>query len=152
MFLIEAINLDYNFYLGRIDRIYVNKDGEFFLATGVPSKTPKEPQVIDTSLDIGTLEIPPYTFDVSQVVVKLTPHKRYRMIDISSIDDRLAVVENYTSLSLLETETKNLTIRDAQTGLDRFKSGFFVDNFSSVLLVVLDNKTTSVPLMVIMGI
>ena len=128
----RAINLDYNFYLGRIDRIYVNKDGEFFLATGVPSKTPKEPQVIDTSLDIGTLEIPPYTFDVSQVVVKLTPHKRYRMIDISSIDDRLAVVENYTSLSLLETETKNLTIRDAQTGLDRFKSGFFVDNFSSV--------------------
>ena len=54
------------------------------------------------------------------------------MVDIAQLEDRLTSVENYTALSLLETETKNLTIRDSQTGLDRFKSGFFVDNFRSV--------------------
>ena len=128
----KAINLDYNFYLGRIDRIYLNKDGEFFLAEGVPSKEPKEPQVIDGSLDVGTITLPPYVFRTEDVEVILTPHKRYRMIDISQLEDRITSVENYTALSLLETETKNLTIRDAQTGLDRFKSGFFVDNFRSI--------------------
>ena len=128
----KAINLDYNFYLGRIDRIYLNKDGEFFLAEGVPSKQPKEPQVIDGSLDVGTIALPPYVFKTEDVQVVLTPHKRYRMIDISQLEDRITSVENYTALTLLETETKNLTIRDAQTGLDRFKSGFFVDNFRSI--------------------
>ena len=128
----KAINLDYNFYVGRIDRLYLNKDGEFFLAEGVASKTPKEPQVVDTSLDVGTIDIPPYTYKVDDVEVVLTPHKRYRMVDIAQLEDRLTSVENYTALSLLETETKNLTIRDSQTGLDRFKSGFFVDNFRSV--------------------
>ena len=128
----KLINLDYNFYLGRIDRIYLNKDGEFFLAEGVPSKQPKEPQVIDGSLDVGTIALPPYVFKTEDVQVVLTPHKRYRMIDISQLEDRITSVENYTALTLLETETKNLTIRDAQTGLDRFKSGFFVDNFRSI--------------------
>ena len=40
-------------------------------------------------------------------------------------------LENYTTLSLLETDTKNLSIKDPNTGLDKFKSGFFVDNFTS---------------------
>jgi hypothetical protein len=34
-------------------------------------------------------------------------------------------------MSLLEMDTKNLKITDAETGLDRFKSGFFVDSFDS---------------------
>ena len=37
-------------------------------------------------------------------------------------------MEYYTRLSLLETDTANLNITDAN-GLNRFKSGFFVDNF-----------------------
>ena len=86
----------------------------------------------DGSLDVGTITVPPYVFKTDDVEVVLTPHKRYRMIDISQLEDRITSVENYTALSLLETETKNLTIRDSQTGLDRFKSGFFVDNFRSV--------------------
>ena len=89
----KAINLDYNFYVGRIDRLYLNKDGEFFLAEGVASKTPKEPQVVDTSLDVGTIDIPPYTYKVDDVEVVLTPHKRYRMVDIAQLEDRLTSVE-----------------------------------------------------------
>ena len=44
---------------------------------------------------------------------------------------RLKNVEFYTQLSLLETDTAGLVIDDAKTGLNRFKSGFFVDNFRS---------------------
>ena len=41
----------------------------------------------------------------------------------------------------METDTKNLSIRDAQTGLDRFKCGFFVYNFKSYLGGYISNRT-----------
>lgn len=128
----KSINLSYSYYLGRIDKLYVNKDGQFFINSGVPSKTPKTPNTIDNALDIATITLPPYVYTANQVKVMLSPHKRYKMRDISNLDDRLKNVEYYTSLSLLESDTKNLTLRDQQTQLDRFKCGFFVDNFKSI--------------------
>ena len=53
------------------------------------------------------------------------------MSDIGRLERRLKNVEFYTQLSLLETDTASLVIDDAKTGLNRFKSGFFVDNFRS---------------------
>ena len=53
------------------------------------------------------------------------------MADIGRLEKRVKNIEFYTQLSLLETDTASLTITDAKTGLDRFKSGFFVDNFRS---------------------
>ena len=128
----KSINLSYSYYLGRIDRFYVDKDGRFFVNSGVPSLTPKAPNDIETALDIATLYIPAYTYSEDSVKVVTSPHKRYRMKDISGLEDRLKNVEYYTSLSLLESDTKNLTIRDDTTQLDRFKCGFFVDNFKTV--------------------
>ena len=57
-------------------------------------------------------------------------YKRFRMQDIKKLDDRIKNLEYYTTLSLLEKETANFFIPDNE-GLNRFKSGFFVDNFSS---------------------
>jgi hypothetical protein len=54
------------------------------------------------------------------------------MIDIKQLENRIKNLEYYTSLSLLETNTTNLFIPDS-AGLNRFKSGFFVDNFTSLL-------------------
>ena len=54
------------------------------------------------------------------------------MKDIASIENRIKNIEYYTALSLLEVETTNMSLRDPQTNLERFKSGFFVDNFKSV--------------------
>ena len=50
------------------------------------------------------------------------------MADIGRLEKRLEQVEYYTALSLLEQDTATLQITDAN-GLNRFKSGFFVDNF-----------------------
>ena len=52
------------------------------------------------------------------------------MKDIGGLEQRIENIEFYTQLSLLETETSNLQVVDAN-GLNRFKSGFFVDNFKS---------------------
>ena len=127
----KNINLSYDYYLPRIDRIFLDKDGAFIVNKGIPSLSPKVPNSLDSSLEIGTVYLPAYLFDASSVKISLTTHKRYRMQDISSLDRRITNIEYYTSLSLLETDTQNLTIRDSTTQLDRFKCGFFVDNFKS---------------------
>ena len=127
----KNINLSYDYYLGRIDKIFLTKDGVFNRAEGVPSYDPQVPNSVDNALEIATLEMPPYLYSVDDIEVQVATHKRYQMRDIASIDTRLTNVEYYTSLSLLETETSSLTIKDPTTNLDKFKSGFFVDNFRS---------------------
>ena len=67
----------------------------------------------------------PYICDAKRdSKIKLTPHKRYTMKDIGALESRIKNLEEYTTLSLLETDTKNLSVKDANTGLDKFKSGF----------------------------
>jgi hypothetical protein len=127
----KNIVVSYDYYLGRIDKLYLNKSGEFFISSGAPSLNPQNPKDIETALEIATILMPPYVYNSNDVKVQLSTHKRYRMQDISRLEDRLKNVEYYTSLSLLESDTKNLTLKDSQTGLDRFKTGFFVDNFKS---------------------
>ena len=72
--------------------------------------------------------MPAFVDDIRQVRIVRTKHKRFTMADIGRLEKRLQDVEYYTSLSLLETDTANLQITDSD-GLNRFKSGFFVDNF-----------------------
>ena len=52
------------------------------------------------------------------------------MRDIDNITDRITNLEEVTTLSLLERSVESFQIKDAN-GLNRFKSGFFVDNFKS---------------------
>ena len=58
-------------------------------------------------------------------------HKRYQMSDISKLEQRIKNLEYYTSLNQLESTTLNQFIPDAN-GLNRFRSGIFVDNFGSL--------------------
>jgi hypothetical protein len=124
--------LSYSYYVGRVDRLYLNKYGEFFVSKGVPSLNPISPNTIENALEIALIKMKPYVYTPEDVTVEISSHKRYRMQDISKLEDRIRNIEYYTSLSLLETDTKNLTLRDSQTQLDRFKCGFLVDNFKSV--------------------
>ena len=129
----KSFNLSYNYYLGRIDKLFLSKEGIFTLSQGVPSDWPKLPNTIDNALEVATiLALPPYLYQTSDAQMTLAKHKRYRMKDINQIENRLKNIEYYTSLSLLEVETSSMSLRDPQTNLDRFKSGFFVDNFKSV--------------------
>jgi len=127
----KAINLSYEYYLPRIDRLFLTKEGSFIVNKGVPSLQPKLPNGLESCLEIATIRLPAYLNNSEDASTSLVQHKRYTMKDISRLEDRLSNVEYYTSLSLLETDTQNLTIRDTTTKLDRFKCGFFVDNFRS---------------------
>ena len=127
----KSMNVSYDYYLGRIDKLYLTKEGIFTLSKGIPAIEPKIPNAIDNALEVATITLPPYLYDASQARLRLARYKRYRMKDIGVIEDRLKNVEYYTALSLLESETANMALRDPQTNLDRFKAGFFVDNFKS---------------------
>jgi len=127
----ENILLDYEYYVGRIDTIFLNPDGQFQILSGEPSANPQPAESISTGLSIATVFIPPFVFNTKNINVLMSVHKRYRMQDISLLEDRIHRVERFTTLSMLESKTENFMIRDAETGLDRFKCGFFVDNFSN---------------------
>jgi hypothetical protein len=128
----ESILTDFSFYLGRIDRVYLSKDGKLQVKYGVPSENPEKPGSSDDSLELFSIELPPYLYTVSDVSIQFLEHKRYRMSDIRNLESRIKNLEYYTALSLLETNTANLFVADS-SGLNRFKSGFFVDNFTSTL-------------------
>jgi hypothetical protein len=125
------ISLSYSYYLPRIDKIFLSKNGVFIVNKGISSFSPKAPNSVDSSLEIATIYYPAYVYDIKDVKISSSSHRRYTMKDISRLEDRLSNVEYYTSLSLLETDTNNLSIKDPQTNLDKFKCGFFVDNFKS---------------------
>jgi hypothetical protein len=128
----EQILTTFSFYLPRIDRIFLTKEGTFQVKYGVPAEKPEKPVPVDEALEIATIKLSPYLYGTSQASIEFLEHKRYRMVDIKQLENRIRNLEYYTSLSLLETNTANLFVPDAD-GLNRFKSGFLVDNFASFL-------------------
>ena len=127
--------LGYSWYLPRIDKLILTpgkeRDGEFSLIKGVSSLSPKEPLLIDDAMHIATIHLPAYLYNPKDAKISLIDNKRYTMRDIGRIDKRVTNLEIVTSLTMLELDTKSLQVRDA-TG-DRFKSGFFVDDFKDTL-------------------
>jgi len=134
----ESLELGYSFYLPRIDKLVLNKDGTFKLITGDASLNPKEPSNVDSAMHIATITIPAYVFDVRDITISLADNRRFTMRDIGRLEDRVENIERVTSLSLLELDTKTLQIQDSD-GLSRFKSGFFVDDFKDLSLSDIGN-------------
>ena len=58
-------------------------------------------------------------YDPDDAVIRMVDNKRFTMRDIGALEDRIDVLEEITSLSLLELDTKTLQVQDAD-GLTRF--------------------------------
>ena len=130
------LGLEYTFsfsqvqYLDRIDGIFLNKRGEFFIKEGNSSLNPSKPDSIDDSVVLFYVYIPAYTKTSKDVRLTPVDNRRYTMRDIGKLEKRIERLEYYTTLSILEQQALNMQVKD-EIGLDRFKSGFFVDNFES---------------------
>ena len=125
----DDITSDFEFYLARIDKIFLDKDGNFKVVSGASSLTPQIPKALDGAMHLYTIFLNPYTLNVTDLIIKKQDNKRYTMRDIGRLEKRIENVEYYTQLSLLETNAQSLQIQDAE-GFDRFKNGFIVDNFT----------------------
>jgi hypothetical protein len=121
---------DLEYYLPQYNSLFIEKSGALTLVTGEPAEEPTRPADLADGARLYDLYLPAYTFSVKDIKIKKYNYKRYRMKDIANIDRRVERMEEIISLSLLEQSSLNMSVRDAVTGLDRFKNGIIVDNFS----------------------
>jgi hypothetical protein len=137
----ENYDVDLQVYLGRKDLIVIDRYGNARNIKGDASENPAFPipQNIDAMV-LGLINITPFpslpyntakTFkrDDQRISMRSTAVKRFTMKDILGLEQRIENLEYYTSLNLLEQTAKNFSIKDS-AGLDRFKNGFVVDNFT----------------------
>lgn len=129
-------NLEYTFsfsqvqYLDRIDGIFLDKKGQFIVKEGNSSLNPSKPDPIDDAVPLFYAYIPAFTKTTKDVRITPVDNRRYTMRDIGKLEKRIERLEYYTTLSILEQQALNMQVKD-EIGLDRFKSGFFVDNFEA---------------------
>lgn len=130
---------DYSYYLGRKDRLVLTKDNQFQIIRGQPDLYPVHPTIPDGGLLIANLIHDPYTgYLPSEAPAGVLPslsvekiqHKRWTMNDISDLQARVNNIEYYTALTALEQATQSIKVTD-NNGLNRFKNGILVDDFSS---------------------
>ena len=130
------------YYLPRKDRL-VSEEGTLRVVHGEASVNPTLPEKPPAAMQLGTIDIPVFpslsileatNFKRPDLAIKIraTQLKRYTMEDIKNIDQRVKNLEYYTSLNLLEKQTKDLNLPGrTNAALNRFKNGFIVDNFAS---------------------
>jgi hypothetical protein len=129
---------DYSYYLGRKDLLVLGKDSKFQIIYGTPSDNPVFPPEPEGSLVIAKITLDPYTAYIpgeiigQQANLSIQPvlHKRWQMSDITDLQSRINNLEYYTSLNMVEQKATNLQIPDA-SGLNRFKNGILVDDFTT---------------------
>ena len=120
---------DVSYYLPRYDSLFLENTGALTLIEGKSAEKPIIPPDITNGIRLYDIYLPAYTFSVDHINNKKYNYKRYRMKDIASIEKRINRVEELMTLSILEQSALNMSVRDAVTGLDRFKNGIIVDGF-----------------------
>ena len=80
--------------MGRKDRIFLTKEGNFQLVYGNPSETFETPNPVDDSIEVAGITLPPYLYNPKQAVIKFLDYKRFRMSDIKKLEDRIEALRN----------------------------------------------------------
>ena len=124
----DNVTMDFDFYLARKDLLYLNRSGDWTTVKGVPAEAPTWPAADNIGMLVCRLSITAYTFDPDKIDVAYLNNKGYTMKDIGKLETRIGKLEYTTTLGMLERETDSYMILDGD-GLNRFKSGFIVDNF-----------------------
>ena len=144
---------DYSYYLGRKDKLILSKDRTFKMIQGSPSVRPIAPDEPDGSLVVANLTHDPYTAIIpgeemgsgktelskANLSINKVIYKRWIKKDITDLQTRVNNLEYYQSLNLLEQKASSLQVPDVN-GLNRFKNGILVDDFSSYLTADTYNK------------
>jgi len=153
-------NFDYDitYYKGRTDEISVKSDGSFEVTTGArelqkhtePNKLslykcsvkpypsiPERPstelkEIMSTFVENSNQQFVRISKFQNQLF-KVDPQNRvYTMSEIGNLERRINALEYNQNMSELENKTINKTIQSSvDSTLERFKFGFFVDNFEN---------------------
>jgi hypothetical protein len=119
------------YYVPRIDSVVLSKNGALTVVSGEPAAAPKKPIIPSDSIELYAAFVPAYTSLAKNVVTKMTSTKRYTMSDISGLENRISSIERLSILNSNENSVVRTDVVDPITGLNRFKSGYLVDNFTN---------------------
>lgn len=129
----DLVMNDNTYYLSRAYKLAIDKDGNIKINPGDDAFTPVPPAKTDGTMPLYNFALGGNTLDENDIVVSKINHRRYTMQDIEFLDKRISKLEEIASLSMLELQTSNFEVLDS-AGLNRTKSGFFVDNFTTHIL------------------
>lgn len=118
---------DIDTYMGRVDRIILDNNGNFQNVKGISAFNPEPPPEISNAMSMYVITFAPYTYDRSDIKVQAVDTPRYTMRDIQKLERRIERTEDIVTLSLLEQAAQNVNIIDSATGFDKYKSGLFAD-------------------------
>lgn len=119
------------YYLGRADLLCLKRDGTMYVKLGLSSDSPQLPDPDSDAMALYQIWSKPYVYNLSDISTKFIENKRYTMRDIGNLEKRIGNLEYYTLLTMLEQQTASMTTKDS-AGLDRYKNGFLVDDFSGL--------------------
>lgn len=117
-------------YMSRVDSICLNKQMELIVVDGIPGENPKSPSVSSELYELCQVFIPAYTFNIKDVKTRGVAVNRYTMSQIGKIEKRIDRLEEYTTLSIQEAKLLKTEVIDASTGLDRYKTGYIVEDMT----------------------
>lgn len=131
----SAIIMDLQYYLPRIDAIYVSAEGKFGASRGISSASLASPAVPDNAMRLYELTLPPYTPKIDKISIFTIDNRNYTMRDIGKLDKRISNVEYYTTLSQLESSAATQEVFDPITGNPRYKNGIAADPFKDFRII-----------------
>ena len=121
------------YYMGRIDKLAIDKSQTFVLVKGQPADNPQK--VVNSSVfGLADIYIPGKDASKSAanpIRVERNTVKNYTMKDIERIEKRVDKAYDILAVSMLEQQTNDLFIPDA-SGNNRFKNGILVDQFRNL--------------------
>jgi hypothetical protein len=125
-------------YVPRLDKIFVDKNGQYSSIKGSSGFTPRPPLVssirLEEELSLFNVFIPAYTFNTTGIIKDANKNIRHTMKDISKLSNRVKNLEYYVSLNTLEKSASDMSIFDGD-GNERFKNGILVDNFMTSAVI-----------------
>mgnify|MGYP003134832131 CR=1 FL=1 len=124
----STITADVTYNLGVAAKLSIDKSSNLVFLGGAPSFSPQFPDRQPETLPLYNIVLNPATLNDSDVSLSKFNFKRFTMKDIGALEKRIDRLEDFTTLSLLELDTKNMKVLDS-AGNDRTKSGFLVDDF-----------------------
>ena len=65
------VRSDFEYYLGRVDKVFLDKEGNFKILKGASSLEPRVPGTLDNAMHLYTLFLPAYTLDTADVGICL---------------------------------------------------------------------------------
>ena len=123
------IQADFEFYLPKRVEVSMTKSGEIIVNEGVGAEDPNAPKTPDDVMKLCSIFLPAFTFKPKDANIRREKNQRFTMRDIAELERRIDNVEYYTALNMLERDAESFEVTDSN-GLNRFKAGFIVDNFS----------------------